>query len=68
MESLAILAERNEWVIEDFIMLRNEFIGKVDSMVYKIEMLLHEMSQKSNKVKNYTRSIKWRVGIASRID
>ncbi len=51
MESLAILAERNEWVIEDFIMLRNEFIGKVDSMVYKIEMLLHEMSQKSNKVK-----------------
>lgn len=32
-------------------MLRNEYIGKVDSLVYKIEMLLHEMSKKSNKVK-----------------
>ena len=51
LESLAILTERNEWMVEDLVMLRNEYVNKVDSLVYKIEMLLHEMSNKSNKIK-----------------
>lgn len=51
VESLAILTERNTWMIEDLVRLRNEYVGKVDSLVYKIEMVLMEMSNKSNKIK-----------------
>lgn len=36
LESLAILTERNEWMVEDLVMLRNEYVTKVDSLVYKI--------------------------------
>ena len=36
LESMAMLTERNEWMVEDLILLRNEYLGKVDSVVYKI--------------------------------
>jgi hypothetical protein len=36
IESLGILMDNNEWMVEDLISTRNEYIGKVDSLVYKI--------------------------------
>lgn len=58
IESLAILTERNDWMVEDLVLLRNQYIGKVDSIVYKIEMILHEMSQVSNKVRRLYQKFK----------
>ena len=58
VESLAILTERNDWMVEDLILLRNQYVGKVDAIVYKIEMLLHEMSQVSNKVRRIYQKFK----------
>ena len=58
IETLAILTERNDWMVEDLVMLRNQYIGKVDSIVYRIEMLLHEMSQVSNKVRRLYQKFK----------
>ena len=43
-ESLGMLIEQNNWMVEDLIGVRNEYIEKVNPLVYKIEMLLHSMS------------------------
>lgn len=36
MESFAILVERNTWMVEDLVRLRNDYINKLDALVYKI--------------------------------
>jgi len=33
---MALLIEQNIWMIEDLIDLRNHYVEKVDSLVYKI--------------------------------
>jgi hypothetical protein len=43
-ESLALLIEQNPWMVGDLIEVRNEYVSKVDGLVYKIELLLHNMS------------------------
>lgn len=50
IDSLAILMEANEWMVEDLISTRNEYIGKVDSLVYKIEMILNGVCERSKKL------------------
>lgn len=48
---MALLVEQNTWMVEDLIQVRNEYVGKVDSLVYKIELLLHNMSSNNAKVR-----------------
>ena len=43
-ESLALLTEQNVWMVGDLIEVRNAYVNKVDALVYKIELLLHNMS------------------------
>ncbi len=51
VESLSILVEQNPWMVEDLIDVRNQFVQKVDPLVYKIELLLHNMSTVNAKVR-----------------
>lgn len=50
IESLTKLMESNDWMVEDFISTRNEYIGKVDSVVYKIELILNGVCEKSKRL------------------
>lgn len=38
-------------MVSDLIEVRNEYVSKVDSLVYKIELLLHNMSSVDAKVR-----------------
>jgi hypothetical protein len=38
-------------MIENLIDLRNEYVGKVDPLVYKIELLLHNVSVINAKIR-----------------
>lgn len=38
-------------MVDNLIELRNEYVGKVDSLVYKIELLLHNISLINAKVR-----------------
>ena len=35
-ESLALLVESNQWMVSDLIEVRNDYVNKVDALVYKI--------------------------------
>lgn len=35
-ESLGLLIEQNTWMVSDLIEVRNEYVNKVDALVYKI--------------------------------
>ena len=49
VESLSMLTEQNIWMVGDMIEVRNAYVSKVDTLVYKIELLLHNMST-TNKI------------------
>jgi hypothetical protein len=51
VESLALLVEQNPWMVEDLIDVRNQYVSKVDPLVYKIELLLHNMSSVNKSVR-----------------
>jgi DNA-binding CsgD family transcriptional regulator len=51
VESLALLIEQNPWMVEDLIDVRNQYVSKVDPLVYKIELLLHNVSTVNAKVR-----------------
>ena len=51
VESLALLIEQNPWMVGDLIEVRNEYVAKVDALVYKIELLLHNMSTVNKTVR-----------------
>lgn len=36
VESLGLLIEQNTWMVEDLIDVRNQYVSKVDPLVYKI--------------------------------
>jgi len=58
VESLAALVESNTWMVSDLIEVRNEYVSKVDSLVYKIELLLHNMSSVDAVVRKFYEKFK----------
>jgi hypothetical protein len=51
VDSFAILAEQNIWMVDDLVDLRNQYVSKVDDLVYKVELLLHNISNLNPKVR-----------------
>lgn len=48
---MATVVEANDWMVEDLVKVRNDYVGVLEPVVFKIELLLHEMSKLSKKVK-----------------
>jgi hypothetical protein len=51
IDSMATVVEANDWMVEDLVKVRNDYVGVLEPVVFKIELLLHEMSKLSKKVK-----------------
>jgi len=49
------MVQNNQWMVEELVRVRNDYVGVLEPPVYKIELLLHEMSKLSKRINKQVR-------------